>query len=129
VRRPALAAALSVCVLAGCGEDDGDGKGRALTVPAGQAVDVVGREYSFDPTKVVVEGPGPVRLTLSNRGALAHNLKVLQGGRDLGGTPTFPGGRSESGTVRLEPGKYQLVCTVDDHADLGMTASLEVRSP
>lgn len=99
-----------------------------MTVPAGRTVAVVAREYSFDPTKLVVEGPGAVRLTLSNRGALAHNLKVLRGGRELGGTPTFPSGRTESGTVRLEPGKYQLVCTVDDHADLGMTASLEVRS-
>lgn len=99
-----------------------------MTVPAGQAVRVVGREYSFDPTRVVVEGGGAVRLTLSNRGALAHNVKVFHGGRELGGTPTFPGGRTESGTVRLEPGTYQLLCTVGDHADLGMTASLEVRS-
>jgi plastocyanin len=126
VRRLALALALAATALAGCGKDDGK-KGGALTVPAGKAVRVVGKEYSFDPARVVVEGPGEVRLALSNEGTLAHNLKVLQGGRELGGTPTFQGGRTESGTVRLGPGDYQLVCTVDDHADLGMTASLEVR--
>ena len=126
MRRLALALALATSALAGCGKDE-EKKGGAVTVPTGKAVRVVGREYSFHPARVVVEGAGEVRLTLSNEGTLAHNLKVLQGGRELGGTPTFQGGRTESGTVRLDPGDYELVCTVDDHADLGMTAGLEVR--
>ena len=64
---------------------------------------------------------------LENRGSLAHNLKVFDGETELGGTPTFPGGREESGTVELEPGEYRMVCTVGDHEELGMTGTLEVR--
>jgi plastocyanin len=134
VRRLALLAALASGLPAGCGGDgDGGGKARrSVTVPAGGAVRVVGREYSFDPAAVVVPGasraaPVSVTLTLDNRGSLAHNLKVVRDGRELGGTPTFQGGRTASGTVRLAPGAYQLVCTVGDHAQLGMKGTLEVR--
>ena len=99
-------------------------------MPAGRAVRVVAKEYSFDPAAVVVTGAGgtaPLTFTLDNRGTLAHNLRVVREGRELGGTPTFQGGRRASGTVRLAPGRYQLVCTVGDHAQLGMKGSLEVR--
>jgi plastocyanin len=91
-------------------------------------VRVVAREYSFEPANVLVTGGGGrLRVTLENKGSLAHNLKVFQGDRELGGTPTFPGGRSESGALELRPGSYRMVCTVGNHAELGMTGKLEVR--
>jgi plastocyanin len=128
MRRLALATALCTCLLAGCGGDD-DGKkgGRTETVAAGKAVRVVAREYSFDPANVVIKGGGGhVKLTLANKGSLAHNLKVEQGDRELGGTPTFQSGRSESATVSLEPGSYTMICTVGNHAELGMRGKLGV---
>jgi plastocyanin len=122
-----LTLTLAVCSLlaAGCGGDDNET--RTVTVPAGAKVRVVGNEYSFDPSRIVVEGAGTLTLTLSNEGALAHNLKLFRGGEEVGGTPTFPGGRSESARVRLSQGKYEMVCTVGDHADLGMIGTLRVR--
>ena len=128
MRRLALVTALFTCLLAGCGgDDDGEKGGRTKTVAAGKAVRVVAREYSFDPKNIVVEGGGGrVKLTLANKGSLAHNLKVEQGDRELGGTPTFQSGRSESGTVSLEPGSYTMICTVGNHAELGMRGKLEV---
>ena len=45
----------------------------------------------------------------------------------MGGTPTFSGGQTRTGTVLVEPGEYELVCTVGDHADLGMTGKLTVK--
>ena len=128
MRRLALATTLCTCLLAGCGGGDDDEKGsRTQTVPAGKVVRVVAREYSFDPKNVVITGGGGrVKLTLANKGSLAHNLKVQQGDRDLGGTPTFQGGRTESGTVELDPGSYTMICTVGNHAELGMTGKLEI---
>lgn len=133
----ALAAALAAAALAvaacgdGYGTGDGEPAGRAATVPAGKPVVVVGDEYSFDPARVTVEGGGrggPVEIVLRNEGALAHNLKLFAGDRDLGGTPTFQGGgRARSGTVELAPGRYRMVCTVGDHERLGMVGTLEVR--
>lgn len=93
----------------------------------GAGLRVVGREYEFDPSRVIVRGAGELTITLRNAGALAHNLKVVRGDRELGGTPTFQGGSTRSGTVRLEPGNYKLVCTVGNHAELGMGGKLQVK--
>jgi plastocyanin len=127
MRRP-LTAALALLALAGCASDKEERVGPALTVPAGGTMRVVAKEYLFDPGKVVVRGAGTLRVTLVNEGSLAHNLKVIdRDDRSLGGTPTFESGRTESGTVRLSRGSYKMVCTVGDHAELGMTGPLEVR--
>jgi plastocyanin len=123
-----LAAPLAaVALVAGCGGDDQEEPGRTVTVGGGDTVAVTAREYSFDPERVVVEGGGPLTIELENAGDLAHNLRLRRGGQEVGGTPTFPGGRTESGRVRVEPGTYEMICTVGDHAELGMTGELEVR--
>ena len=93
----------------------------------GETVDVVADEYSFDPETIVLAGGGELTVELDNAGALAHNLRVFDGEADVGGTPTFVGGDPRPGTVEVEPGEYELICTVGDHADLGMTGKLEVR--
>jgi plastocyanin len=125
---PRLAAACALLLLlVGCGGEDGEGESRALTVEGGSALRVEGREYSFDPERVVVRGAGPLMVELDNAGSLAHNLRIERGGRDVGGTPTLPEGRTGSGRVRLRPGTYEMVCTVGDHAELGMRGDLEVR--
>jgi plastocyanin len=125
LRRFALTLALCPLAVPACGGDDAPE--RTVTVPANGEVIVVGREYSFDPSAVVVRGAGRLTLRLRNEGSLAHNLKVVQGGEQIGGTPSFPGGRSESARVNLEHGSYELVCTVGDHAELGMKGTLTVR--
>jgi plastocyanin len=124
MRRLPAAAAVLACLLTGCGDEDEPG--RTVTVERGQAVRVVASEYEFDPSTVVVAG-GRIRIELANEGSLAHNLKLFQGERELGGTPSFPGGRTEVAEVDLEPGRYRMVCTVGDHEELGMTGTLEAR--
>jgi uncharacterized cupredoxin-like copper-binding protein len=76
---------------------------------------------------VVVRGAGPLTIQLRNAGNLAHNLRIERQGEDIGGTPTFPAGQTQSGRVNLEHGRYEMICTVGDHAELGMTGELEVR--
>ncbi len=116
----------AVVVLAGCGDDDEPE--RTVTVPAGDEIRVKADEYSFDPTRVIVDGAPPrIRLTLENAGSLAHNIRVLDGERDLGGVRSFSSGESRSANVTVPPGSYRLVCTVGDHEELGMTGDLEVR--
>src|SRR5215218_2929864 len=123
-----LAAACAVLVLAaGCGGDDRDEPNRSVTVHRGETVTVKAHEYRFDPNRVVARPAGPLTIALQNDGDLAHNIRVRRGGEEIGGTPSFPGGRSESAQVRLRPGKYELLCTVGDHAELGMTGELQVK--
>ncbi len=122
--RPALTLAAFVLATAGCGGDDQPG--RTVTVPADASLPVVAKEYSFDPSTIVVRAPGTLRVTLRNEGSLAHNLKLLEDGREVGGTPSFPGGRSESVRLTVLRGDYEFVCTVGDHEELGMKGKLTV---
>jgi plastocyanin len=122
--RFALTLALCTLLAVGCGEEEKSG--RTVTVPANATVSVVGTEYAFDPSTVVVRGAGALTLRLRNEGSLAHNLKVIRTGEQIGGTPSFPAGQTKSARVNLEHGNYELVCTVGDHAKLGMTGTLRV---
>lgn len=124
MRRFALALALSSLLVAGCGDEDEPG--RTVTAPANAELRVIGDEYSFDPATIVLKGAGTLTLTLRNEGSLAHNLKVFSGDEEIGGTPIFPGGRTESARLNLEHGSYELICTVGDHAELGMKGTLRV---
>jgi len=126
VRRLLSLTAVLLVVAAGCGDDD-ETAGRTVTVKTGTTVPVVAKEYSFDPETIVVTGGGKLTVELDNQGTLAHNLRVLDGGKDIGGTPTFVGGEPRTGTLNLKPGEYEILCTVGDHAELGMKGKLEVK--
>lgn len=125
MRRFALALALCPLAVTACGGDDTPK--RTVTVPANAKATVVAREYSFDPSGIVVRGAGRLEIRLRNDGSLAHNIKVRRGGELVGGTPSFPAGETESALVVLEHGNYELVCTVGDHEELGMKGELTVR--
>ena len=109
---------------ASCG--GGDDGGRTATAPANGSLRVVAKEYSFDPSHVVVRGPGTLRVTLVNDGSLAHDWKLFKDDRELGGVPAFPSGQTKSAEVRVARGKYEFICTVGDHAELGMKGTLTV---
>ncbi len=125
MRSPTLTLA-ALAVLSGCGGDDKPL--RTATVPGASPIVIEADEYSFDPGRVIVTGaPGELRITLDNAGTLAHNIRVLDGDRDIGGVRSFPAGEQRDATVRVSPRKYRLVCTVGDHEELGMKGELEVR--
>jgi plastocyanin len=125
VRRLLPLTALLLLAPGGCGDDDAPGG--TVTTKSGGTVTVVADEYSFDPETIVLTGGGALTVELENDGVLAHNLRIFDGGDEIGGTPTFTGGKTRAGTVMVKPGEYELVCTVGDHADLGMKGKLTVR--
>jgi plastocyanin len=126
----------AVLALGGCGGGDkkkGDGgqkTGGTVTVGRNQPIAFGAREYAFEPKNVTVNAgtsqPTVVRFVLRNNGALAHNLHVEKDGSDLGGTPIFAPGQVQSGQATLGPGTYEFLCTVGDHAALGMRGTLTV---
>jgi plastocyanin len=124
-----LAVALAAIALVACGgDDDGGGGGPAVTFQKGQPVKVKGHEYGFDPGNVTVAGGGgPTTIEFENGGSLAHNLRLEKDGQDVGGSPTFQAGETKSATVNLQPGEYTMICTVGDHASLGMKGKLTVK--
>ncbi len=116
-----------LCVLAGCGGGGDGGGGKSVTVPAGKPIAVTATEYRFDPgTITVTGGGGNVRFELKNAGSQAHDLHVLKGGQDVGGTSVFGPDQTQDATVQLQPGTYEFVCTVGNHEQLGMKGKLVV---
>jgi plastocyanin len=126
MRRLALSCAIALS-LVGCGDDDDEAPTRSISLNPNSTLRVTADEYSFDPGRVTMRGAGPLTIRLRNTGELAHNLRLTRNDEDVGGTPTFEGGRTESVRLNLEQGRYEMVCTVGDHAELGMTGELEVR--
>ena len=135
MRKPLLALAVAVMALSGCsggGDKKGDGgqKKNAVTVGHNQPIAFGADEYSFEPKNVTVNAgtsqPSVVRFVLRNNGALAHDLHVEKDGQDLGGTAIFAPGKTEAGKATLGPGTYEFLCTVGDHAALGMKGTLTV---
>jgi plastocyanin len=132
---PGLVAAL--LLLTGCGggggnQGDGGQKKGAVTVGHNQPIAFGAREYSFEPKNVIVDSgttkPTVVRFVLRNNGSLGHDLHVEKNGQDLGGTAIFGPGQTGSGQATLAPGTYEFICTVGDHAGLGMKGTLTVTS-
>jgi plastocyanin len=128
-----VAAALALSGCGGGGDKNGDGgpkKKDTVTVGHNQPIAFGADEYSFEPKNVTVNAgtsqPSAVRFVLRNNGSLAHDLHVQKDGKDLGGTPIFAPGKTESGEATLGPGTYEFICTVGDHAGLGMRGKLTV---
>jgi plastocyanin len=135
MRAAPLACAAAAAALAGCGggSHKGPGEGPPTTVAADTPVMVAATEYKFTPDSIVLSttssGPTPVKIDLNNKGAVAHDIHVVRGGQDLGGTPIFGPGQTQEATVTLTPGTYELICTVGDHRQLGMRGKLVVAPP
>src|SRR3712207_9270217 len=104
MRRLAVPCAL-IAALGGCGDDDDAPATAAVSVKANSTLRVTATEYAFDPSRVVVRGAGRLTIRLRNAGSLAHNLKLLEGEEEVGGTPTFGGGETRSRSEERRVGK------------------------
>lgn len=117
---------------AGCGGDDETTTTPTTTTPTatgatgaggggGEATEVSMTEYSFDPSDLSVASGDSLEVV--NDGEIPHNLTVED--TDLA-TEDLEGGASEDLTVDLEPGDYEIICSIADHAAQGMTGTLTV---
>lgn len=81
-------------------------------------------EYAFGPDALDVR-QGET-LTVENEGSIVHNLTVIDGNEELAATPDVEPGGSAELTVDVDPGSYEMVCTVPGHEDLGMVGEFRV---
>ncbi|MCA1669196.1 MAG: cupredoxin domain-containing protein [Thermomicrobia bacterium] len=80
---------------------------------------------------------GSVTFKVQNNGATPHNLGVTKQsdaskgagitGPVIKDSPTIDPGKTTSITVDLQPGTYNVVCTVPGHVQLGMIMTLTVK--
>ena len=134
--RGRLTSAVAVAVaLAGCGSGGGGGEDVSPIPPktfgAGEQVVVKAREFRFNPESLLVEeqggGPASVTIELRNEGNQAHDLRLRRAGDDVGGTPIFGPKQTRTAKVSLDPGSYEVFCSVGDHEALGMKGTLVIQ--
>ena len=123
-------------VAAGCGGDDDETTSSTTTTTeetgatgatggggdAGAAAsEVAMSEYEFDPSELTVSSGDSIDVV--NDGEIVHNYTVE--GTDVA-TEDLDGGQNEELTVDLDPGDYEVICTIAGHAEQGMTGTLTV---
>jgi plastocyanin len=127
--------------LVACGGDDDDDTAatEATTTEeaaggGGGAAEVSMTEYAFDPADATV-GQGEA-LGATNDGELTHNYTIK--GAAIKGAPETPETQGtttgdldpgECGAigVTVDPGEYDVICTIPGHAEKGMKGTLAVK--
>jgi plastocyanin len=113
--------ALAALALAACGSSGGSKSGASRTATDGKVTVAAFDSLKFD-VKTINASPGPLTITLDNKGAIEHTLKI--DGTDL--ELKADGGKSATGTVTLKSGTYDFECTVPGHASAGMKGKVVV---
>ncbi|MCP3910021.1 MAG: hypothetical protein GY713_03605 [Actinomycetia bacterium] len=117
------------------GSSSGSDSGSDSSAPT--SVDLSAIEFAFEPGSVTVAAGSDVEVNVLNDGAVDHELVILNAGERitaeaefdesmvLDRTMVLEAGASDSITVNLEPGTYQIVCLVPGHFSAGMEDELE----
>lgn len=97
----------------------------ASTSSSAQEFTVTGSEFKYDVSTINVKVGQPVTITFKNAGTFPHNLTI----KDLNiATKTIQPGESDSITFTpSKTGSFEYMCTVDSHAEKGMTGTLVVQ--
>jgi uncharacterized cupredoxin-like copper-binding protein len=126
----ALMAALGLGVGACGGGDDDDsssagGKTDDTTpAAAGATIEVVGKEFSYDPAKLTLKAGEATKIVLKNTGSIEHDITVDDADFKL----TVPGNNTGDKVLKMDkPGTYKFHCTVAGHEDAGMKGELTVQ--
>lgn len=69
---------------------------------------------AFDPTETTLPAGTPLRIILDNRDSgIPHDIRIANGDEEIARTPTVTGpAQTEVRFGPLEPGTYQLTCTI-----------------
>jgi uncharacterized cupredoxin-like copper-binding protein len=90
----------------------------------GETVTVSLKEFTIAmPTELPA---GPTTFTITNDGSVEHSFEIEGQGIEEELEPYLQPGASGTLTADLKPGKYEVYCPVDEHADHGMRLELTV---
>ena len=91
----------------------------------GESVDLSEVEYKITPADPSVKA-GSVTFNVSNDGSTVHNLEIEGNGVEEETEDLQPGSSGQL-TVDLQPGTYEMYCSIDGHEDLGMEGEVTVQ--
>jgi uncharacterized cupredoxin-like copper-binding protein len=122
----------------------------ACAGPRIQEVSLTAVDMAFQPDALEVTAGRPVRLTMTNEGALDHDFSILEipmeivgataeamPGHDMGAMTADPqlhmavnmGLSNAIEFTPTKPGTYEFFCTVAGHRDAGMLGTMVVKAP
>jgi plastocyanin len=130
--------------VAGCGGDDDGGSDTAATTTTetgatgttgagaegggGGTIRITadpGGELAFEQKSVTAQA-GRNTIAFQNPASIPHDVKVEEGGKEIGGTDVITDSKAEA-TVQLDAGKeYTFFCSVPGHRQAGMEGPLRV---
>src|SRR5687767_14097403 len=124
--------------------------GAGTSQTAATEIMVVATDFAYNPVSVTVPAGQPVRLTRNNTGAVEHDfvvdrIKVI----DVQASETGPAAHHQMGDepeydlhffaragdtavlnfTALEPGTYEIFCSIEGHKEAGMIGELIVLPP
>jgi plastocyanin len=128
-----LAVALVLALLAaGCGGGGSDGNeddlglgGTDTGTSSGADYEVFASEFAYAPPFLIVNKAGTYTISLRNDGTVTHNLTI----KGVGKTPDVEPGDTVTTELTLKKGNYEYFCSIGDHAEQGMTGTLNVLAP
>jgi plastocyanin len=94
-------------------------------------VQVTAKEYYYTLSGITGRSvkAGPAIIEFVNYGQDPHDMRVQRvGGAHIYGTPVLQPGAYFDLSVKLVPGKYELWCSIANHRQLGMEATLIVKA-
>jgi len=99
----------------------GAGLAAAPGPPATISVEMT--EFAIEPAALTAPAGAPLTFAVANVGQIEHDFTIVDHGTT---EPIAAGATGELAVGPLEPGEYEVLCTVPGHADSGMTATLTV---
>ncbi len=108
----------AVALVIGKSGDDGSGGGTG----AGAATTVELSEFAITPAALTVPAGGSLEVT--NAGSTAHNLTIQD--TDIATSDLAAGDSETLDLSSLEPGDYEVLCSIPGHAESGMRGTLTV---
>jgi plastocyanin len=119
---------LLALLAAGCGGDGGDDGGLGGTetgTATGADYEVFASEFAFAPPFLVVDKPGTYTVALRNDGTVPHNFTIDGVGKTTDAQP----GQTVTVELKLKVGNVEFYCGIGNHAEQGMTGTLNVLAP
>ena len=116
----ATVALVALAVVIGCGGDE------PTAVVRDANVEITLDEYFIRPQNIDLRA-GRATFTVADRGRLRHSFRLWGANSAPVEIETIFPGQTRTQSADLAPGEYRMVCTVSNHAELGMTGRLVVR--
>ncbi|MQA24370.1 MAG: copper-binding protein [Micromonosporaceae bacterium] len=120
-----MAAAVLLATACGGGDPGGGDQPTDEAQPTGARVDVTEDEFSIELSEPELT-PGTYTFVIKNEGAVGHNLVIDGPGVSKAQTPLIRSGRTETVTVTLREGTYDVWCSIGNHRDQGMELTLSI---